>query len=605
MIAVVAVLIGGLIFAAGSGGVGKSVKDGLSNIVCELLHQRSCHKAAPAAKASGRPTGPQGPTKPVGPTSPAASKNPGTNDYPKSGPAIGGGYPVPVLPFNGASVSCTTTATIGKGEKTFGGKGSKSGEEPKPGESPAKGACDFPGQGSDDGKEPGKEGDGGAGGTKGSVSLSTSATFGVSRGDPTLNSDCSQSQTLDTNATISVKGSAGLEKGGAGVSGSASHNIKTDYQLTVSPSQVSALQNHKMATPNPLDPRSLPAGDGITLNRSTYNELDLGASYEHLSGQLGFQQGRQLSSGVKRLANGDIQISTGDAKLVANTMQLGIGNDDVGVDVGGGTTFIDGKMRQMEINIHSKQGWDAYQSFLHSGRLPKAGAAGVVNPVNVDVGTGSSTIKAEAKLFGLTIGGSSSPWNYSVTGTHNADGSETDSLTNREGDVTEVVTSNNRGKTPSKYQLLLQNVDPSEVNGYEQSTGEPVHNYSSNQNMVMNFTPAQLTQIRQRALDAMSTQSEEEHRPMSPQQIQQQLKKDPTFSPVPGVSPNELAIASAKNPGEVLQDMQTDGYVHSPNGLLQDLDEISARSAHMINPAPTLRQEVRPLSGLRICPKVG
>jgi hypothetical protein len=401
VLVVVAVLIAGAVEL----GVGSAVAHGVSREVCTIFSSQHC-------ATSTAPT----------PTTPTPTTPTGTGTYPTSGPPIGSGVGIPILPFNGATVSyCVQPPTHSKG-----------GDPPEGGDDPGDGG--EPG----DGENPGGDEAGGEG-VSGSFSVQACDTISATRGNPTLTALCTETQQLSVSSNLSVKVTAGADKDGTGGSVTVGGGQNVTYQLNVTPGQVAAMKAGTLGQPNPLDPHSLPTNDSIVLNKKTYDELGLSGSYRGVTASLDYQSGHQLSTGIKSLGNGEMQIDVGDSDLVQNALSLGIGNGDLGASVSAGETESEGKLREVDIDTSTPAGWATYQQFLHTGTLPSASAPGASAPATADVFTDSSQVSAAAQAFGLSFGVSSQSNNLTDTQTTHADGSQTNSFSYTQGDVTEVV----------------------------------------------------------------------------------------------------------------------------------------------------------------------
>ena len=66
----------------------------------------------------------------------------------------------------------------------------------------------------------------------------------------------------------------------------------------------------------------------------------------------------------------------------------------------------DGKLHAVDIDISNQAGWDAYQAFLSSGRLPKNGRAGHDQPdARRDARATPTSPSSRPSSAGFTLGG--------------------------------------------------------------------------------------------------------------------------------------------------------------------------------------------------------
>jgi hypothetical protein len=468
-------------------------------------------------------------------------------EHPPSGPPINSGTGIPILPFNGATVSYCHQPS------------GSNGDDGDPGDT---------GEGGD--------GDGGEEGANGTFSVKVCDTITDSRGDPTLTPLCTETQELSVSSDLSVEVKGEVEKDGTGASVTQGAGQDVDYQLNVTPSQVSAMQSGSMGQPNPLDPRSLPTNDSIVLDQDTYNSLDLGASYHGIEASLGYTSGHQVSTGIQSLGNGEMQIDVGDSDLVENALELSVGNDDLSADVGESQTATDGKLKQVDVDVNTPAGWQTYQNFLHTGTLPSDSDAGVSNPASSLVLNYDQEVKAEVNLFGLSAGFSSNPNSMSYAETKAQDGSTTNAFSYRVGDVTEVVNgaANADGvRQTTGYQLLLSHVAPSEVNGFDQIFGGGGQ-LNANDDAILSFSAAQLDQLQDDAVDTIAYNDKGNKEYNTPAKVRAALAQNPNAN-VPGeTSPgfSLQALATAKGPVGVLSDLQAGSHLGDSSTLLDNLN---------------------------------
>ena len=95
---------------------------------------------------------------------------------------------------------------------------------------------------------------------------------------------------------------------------------------------------------------------------------------------MGYDEGHRVSSGVKRISPSTVRVMVGDSDFVRSALKLGVGYKDVAVSLGNSKDLADGKLHAVDIDISNQAGWDAYQAFLASGKLPKEGTPGTSNP---------------------------------------------------------------------------------------------------------------------------------------------------------------------------------------------------------------------------------
>ena len=90
--------------------------------------------------------------------------------------------------------------------------------------------------------------------------------------------------------------------------------------------------------PNPVDPRTIRAGESVELSQEFYAGHDLEASYRALQLELGYEEGTRVSAGVSRVDPSTVRIYVGDEDFVRNALSLGVGNDAAGVALAAGAS---------------------------------------------------------------------------------------------------------------------------------------------------------------------------------------------------------------------------------------------------------------------------
>ena len=165
--------------------------------------------------------------------------------------------PFPVLPFPGSvSVSCTYSTS-------------------------SPGACQ-PGEG------PG-------------VSVGTEGTLEIERSDTTLDAEGCPTQTLSVTASLELQTTVSGETPVASGSLTTFLGEASTYSVTVPPDAADAIEHGDRAVPNPIDPRTIRAGESVELSQEFYAGHDLEASYRALQLELGYEEGTRVSAGVSRV----------------------------------------------------------------------------------------------------------------------------------------------------------------------------------------------------------------------------------------------------------------------------------------------------------------
>jgi hypothetical protein len=399
-----------------------------------------------------------------------------TGDEPRiqtaaSGPSLAGGGGVAILPFPGSvSVSCS------------GGSGSEQ-------------ACE---------------------GASGRMRVAGDATVTVDRSQTKLDSKGCPTQTASVSTTLKLEGSANTQTpaptptpaGKPTRTGSLSAFLghKLTYSVSASPGQMDAMAKGERQTPNPLDPRTVHPGESVQMSEEFYKGVGMSANYRALQVSLGYDEGKRVSAGARRLTGEDadkVRIYVGDEDFVRHAMSVGLGSDTARVDVGFGQEVSDGRLRAIDVDISTPEGWNAYQQFVTRGALPAGGSAGTSDPTTSTTRRLSKSATLGGTYGDLKIGGLLSDAEGNVTETKDEHGNVTArNLNVRYRDVGLEVEDGPDGRT---YGLNLEGVDPERFKRFQElnfaDTRPPADG-----NVRMDFTADDLRGIRRQALEQIASQ---------------------------------------------------------------------------------------------------
>ena len=409
-----------------------------------------------------------------------------------------------------------------------------------------------------------------------SVELTGKVSGEVSRGNPELAANGQTYETLSLSVDLrgGVRGSARLPRG-VGITLDHFDGKKLTYKLRVTSERADQIAEGEVRPPNPIDPNSLHAGESITMDKEAYEGNSQSVSYYALTGTLGFEEGRRLSSAVERLENGRMRILVGDEDFVRHAVELRLGIEDLGVAAGISREFAHGDLRTVEVNPGREPGWNAYQHFVTSGRLPATEGPGVREATAVEKASWSSTTTLKVDVGPMNFGGSSTPFAGEVTETRHTDGRVDYAMTDRLGGVTyiEQATKEAGGEYgPSEYSLLLHGVDSSYAEAMTELHGSDADGLDGDsQNLRLRFSESDLERIRQDAIEQISyyTNQADDDEGMTPAEVEEEAKAgyyDAQFEwDIPGGTHTTYltGLATARHPGEVLAFLQSASHGHS------------------------------------------
>jgi hypothetical protein len=392
------------------------------------------------------------------------------------------------------------------------------------------------------------------------VSVGAEGTFEIERSETTLDPEGCPTQTLSVTGRLELQTTASGETPVA--SGELKHSLgeATTYAVTVPPDAADAIAGGDRDVPNPIDPRTIRAGESVELSQEFYAGNGQSASYRALQLELGYDTGTRVSAGVSRVNPSTLRVYVGDRDFVRNALSLGIGNDAAGVALAAGSELSDGKLRSVDIDISTSAGWKAYQQFLESGRLPGRGAPGTHDPTSSNVFEFTDKTQLEAHLGNLSIGGVLAESGATGVETTNADGSVDGSFVAHFNDAGVAVTTHTEPggePEPTRYSLLLENVSDSMIDTYEHVTGRPLAHGDDNQ-VRLDFTPEDFAQIQDQAFDQVKHRLEQNRIDLSDEELRDVMEQYPHGGDPYGIDDSfsqAYEIAAAESPEQVLYNL--------------------------------------------------
>ena len=444
--------------------------------------------------------------------------------------------PFPVLPFPGSvSVSCSYSAT-------------------------SPGTCQ-PGEG---------------------VSVGAEGSLEFERSEVTLDAEGCPTETL------SVTGRLELQAGASGETPTVSGGLQailgeaTTYSITAPAGVADDIASGERDAPNPVDPRTIQAGGSVELAHEFYTGHNLEASYRALELELGYDEGRRVSAGVSRVDPSTVRIHVGDEEFVRNALSLGIGNDTAGIAMAAGGESSDGKLRTVDVDISTAEGWKTYQRFLTTGKLPDEGTPGTSDPTDSKVFKITDKTQLEGHLGNVTIGGILAESGATATETRLADGTVENSFTGHYNDAgVTVITRQEPGGEPEpvRYSLMFENVDDDTIEMYEHVTGRPLAR-GNDGNVRFDFTPDDLMAIKEQAFEQLMGYAEDTHQDIDEETMREIIESgDPDQYGINIPMTNTLDFASAETPEQVLLQLYTGSGVGRDGDVgLQSLVDFMQRT---------------------------
>jgi hypothetical protein len=421
------------------------------------------------------------------------------------------------------------------------------------------------------------------------VSVQAAGEIKVERTPTFLDLEGCPFQNLSIQATL--KFGANAEAKGAKIGGQLQAYVgrASKYQVTVTPGNADAIEAGDRSAPNPVDPRSLARGEAIQLNQDYFEGIKAKGTYREYQIEMGYDEGRRVSSGIRRMDERTVRVMVGDEEFVKHALKFGVKLGDASLSIGNTKELSDGKLHAIDIDITTEAGWNAYQRFIATGKLPQPGSAGTEQPTKAETVRYTDTTELEAKLGPLAVGGRGSSSEGRWLATENlATGTKTYTTNARYNNVSITVSDEEdvHGSpvgTP-RYSLMLHDLHPSYVPmlydrmGREQPAGDPP------KDLRIDFTEAELRELQELALtrigDRISMGGDD--RPTN-DEIRRSMHDNNGTVEFDGatyaLTGMQSMLASARDPYEMLIALYRSGFL-SQNNVVEDLAHLVAGSQY-------------------------
>jgi Flp pilus assembly pilin Flp len=388
----------------------------------------------------------------------------------------------------------------------------------------------------------------------GSVTVERSQTKLDGQGCPTQTASVATAFKLEGVGAKSRDDQDGTRpKLGGKLSGYFGHQTK--YAVTASPGQMDAMERGDREPPNPLDPRTIAPGESVQMSEEFYKGVGASGDYRALQVSLGYDEGKRVSSGARRIDADTVRVYVGDEDFVRHALTVGLGGSSAKVEAGVSQEISDGKLRAVDIDISTQAGWDAYQGFVTSGRVPDGRAAGTANPTTSTTRKLSKSVTLGGTFGDLKFGGLLSDAEGNHVETKHADGSVERNLSIRYRDVGLEVGARGDART---YALNLEGVRPDVFANFQQLNRGDTRRPQDG-NVRMDFTGDDLMGMRRQALGQIAAEIEQRgvHPRPSAADVADNLARNHGVIKVNGVeyTPEGAAsvLANARSPEEVLE----------------------------------------------------
>lgn len=374
--------------------------------------------------------------------------------------------------------------------------------------------------------------------------VEASVTGSIDRSQTKLDGKGCPQQTASLSTTLKLEGAAA--KKGVGIS--AYLGQQTKYSVTSTPDQLDAIADGERRAPNPLDPSSFAPGESVQMSEEYYRGVGRTAEYKKLKLSLGYEDGRRVSSGAKAVDDHTMRVYVGDEDFVRRAMTVGLGGKQAKVEVGFNQEMSEGKLRAIDIDVGTPEGWAAYQRFATTGEIPPGATTSTTRKLSKSATVGAT--------FGdFQIGGLLRDAEGTYVETKRPDGKVDYNLNIRSQDVgLEVGVSGDQ----HVYALNLEGVRDDVFRNFQElnrrDTSPPADG-----NVRMDFSADDLMAMRRQALEQTAMEMEQrgvQPRP-TPEEVADNLARNHGVIKVNGVeyTPEGAAavLANARTPEEALE----------------------------------------------------
>jgi hypothetical protein len=293
------------------------------------------------------------------------------------------------------------------------------------------------------------------------------------------------------------------------------------YEAVVSPEQGERINGGDLsAAPDPLDPMSMPVGTGVLIRGQTLTGSQFEANYRlfHVGGESTSLEGQGF--GVQRIDENIVEVTAGDVDTVESDLFAGLGYRGIAaVGISADRSLEERSMSVARIDLRTEEGRAAYQQFISTGQVPAWSPPGVVQSGTTEIVNGDHTARVGIEVGGFGWGTETNSSEFNLVATTWADGSADYTNSARVGDdhyaqVTwSTDASGERVPGSLSYGLVLANhhgdLAGSLVDSYRTDMDDLENatqtRYDGDQHVRLEFTEAELMQLRQNARDFMES----------------------------------------------------------------------------------------------------
>ncbi|RKG92511.1 hypothetical protein [Corallococcus terminator] len=309
--------------------------------------------------------------------------------------------------------------------------------------------------------------------------------------------------TFSVEAEVGVKAEASVETSRVDATASGAVGARGSYQVSVPTTAAAGITSVEQAAVqlSPFAPENLPVGTTIEMHGEAFMETGLSVTFKKIASVLdvtvneSVERAKGMSIAINKVDDKTARVTIGPTEMMSRTNGLSLKVADV--EVGLSTT---GKVdqqtaRQVDFDISTPAGQEAYDRFMATGELPGNDAAkGTSNAATVQVVSGEVSTE-------LTVGislGENTPVSDAYTYTTYDDGRKEFEYSGQIGPVTLDIAGTVGDPSTQTYAATLSGVNLGSVDGLRQSFGGMT---GFGETVTMTWTNEEAQQVQQIARD--------------------------------------------------------------------------------------------------------
>ena len=204
--------------------------------------------------------------------------------------------------------------------------------------------------------------------------------------------------TAASDVSVFVKGGINTPK--AGVELGHTEGVKGSYTVSM---PEAAAQNANLASVNPFDPASMPAGTTIKMDGSSYSTNEFSATFKNLAVETKVTNESGASLAVDKLDDNRVRVTAGPTDTINAYNGVGVDFDVAKLMLGRTDNLSNSTLKTAEFDLNTPEGQAGYNNLLVTGELPSQNGTGVADVKTIETVDYSSQSGLKGKLGPLDI----------------------------------------------------------------------------------------------------------------------------------------------------------------------------------------------------------